>query len=58
MSVVHENIQAFIQECITEQQFSYFLTKTYVVGTQKKRLNEHIKHMLKTMGKKIFTILA
>ena len=32
--------------------FSYFSTKTYVVGTQ-----EHPKHMLKIMGKKIFTIL-
>ena len=34
----------------------------YVVGTQKNRLNwtvliEHPKHMLKLMGKKIFTIL-
>ena len=27
--------------------FSYFSTKTYVVGTQKNRLNEHPKHMLK-----------
>ena len=34
--------------------FSYFSTKTYVVGTQKKRLNEHPKHELKRMNKKIF----
>ena len=39
-----------------------FLNKTYVVGTQKNRLNETVllstpKHMLKIMGKKIFTIL-
>ena len=27
------------------------------MGTQKNRLNEHSKHMLKLMGKKIFTIL-
>ena len=26
--------------CVTEKQFSYFSTKTYVVGTQKNRLNE------------------
>ena len=52
---------------------SYFSTKTYVVYTQKNRLNEkvllkrtvsmrcffeHPKHMLKIMGKKIFTILC
>ena len=36
---------------------SLFLNKTYVVGTQKNRLDEHPKHMLKIMGKKIFTIL-
>ena len=39
----------------------YFSTKTYIVGTQKNRLNktvffEHPKQMLKMMGKKIFTI--
>ena len=45
-------------ECITNYNyFSYFSTKTYVVGTQKNCLNEHPKHMLKLMGKKIFTIL-
>ena len=41
---------------------SYFSTKTYVVSTQKNRLKEtgffeHPKHMLKLMGKKIFTLL-
>ena len=40
---------------------SYFSTKTYVVGTQKNRLNETVllsdKEMLKLMGKKIFAIL-
>ena len=34
------NIQDFSLECVTEKQFSYFSTKTYVVGTQKNRLNE------------------
>ena len=33
-------IQDFSLECVTEQLFSYFSTKTYVVGTQKNRLNE------------------
>ena len=42
--------------------FYYFSTKTYVVGTQKNRLNEtvlfeHPKHMFKQMDKKIITIL-
>ena len=46
----------------TKNQFSYFSIKIYVVGTQKNRLNETVllstpKHMLKPMGKKIFTIL-
>ena len=35
----------------------YFSTKTYVVGTQKSRLNEHPQHAFKLMGKNIFTIL-
>ena len=30
------------QECITENYFSYFSTKTYVVGTQKNRLDETV----------------
>ena len=38
-----------------------FSTKTYVMGTQKNRLNETVclstQNMLKIMGKKIFTIL-
>ena len=41
-----------------ENYFSYFSTKTCVVGTQKNRLDEHPKHMLKLMGKKIITILC
>ena len=41
--------------------FFYFLSKTYVAGTQKNRLDETVlfenpKHMLKLMGKKIITI--
>ena len=39
----------------------YFSTKTYVVGTQKHRLNNTVLFSTKTyariMGKKIFTIL-
>ena len=45
--------------------FSYFSTKTYVVGTQKNCLNEtvllstktYVKTPVKLVGKKIFTIL-
>ena len=42
--------------------FSYFLTKMYVVGSHKNRLNEmvpfkHQRLMLKPMGKKAITIL-
>ena len=50
------SIQAF------GRRVSNFLTKTYVVGTQKNRLNETVllstpNIMLKLMGKKILTIL-
>ena len=40
--------------------FSYFLTKTYVVGSQKNRLNsfQHPKHVFKLMGKEISAILG
>ena len=41
---------------ITENYFSYFSTKPYVVSTQKNRLNE-TKHMFKLKGNKIITIL-
>ena len=34
--------QDFSEECVTEKLFSYFSTKTYVVGTQKNRLNETV----------------
>ena len=37
-------------------QYSYFSTKTYVVGTQKNRLSLMF-HKLKLMSKKIFTFL-
>ena len=30
------------KECVTKNQFSHFSTKTYVVGTQKNRLNETV----------------
>ena len=35
-------LQAFNFERVTEKQFSYFSTKTYVVGTEKNRLNETV----------------
>ena len=34
--------QASREECVFENYFSYFSTKTYVVGTQKNRLNETV----------------
>ena len=40
------------KECVTENYFSYLSTKTNIVGTQKYRLDEHPKHMLKLMDKK------
>ena len=46
-----------------EKYFSYFSTKTYVVDTQKDRLNETVlfdypKHMFKWMSKKIIIMLG
>ena len=54
---------------VPNNYFTYFSTKTYVVGTQKNRLNEtvllngdgsfeHPKRKFKLMGKKIFTLLC
>ena len=40
-----------------ESYFLNFSSKTYVLGTQKNRLNEHPKHMFKLMGKNIIAIL-
>ena len=34
--------QAFSEECVPKYYFSYFTTKTYVVGTQKNRLYEAV----------------
>ena len=34
--------QAPRYECVTENYFSYFSTKTYVVGTKKTHLNETV----------------
>ena len=46
----------------TEKLFSYFSTKTYVVGTLKNPLNVTVlcapKHMFKLMGKEINAILG
>ena len=35
-------IQDLSLECVTKIKFSYFSTKTYVVGTQKNHLNETV----------------
>ena len=52
-SKLFAKFQAPRLECIPENYFSYFSTKTYVVGTQKNRLDEHPKYMFKLMDKKI-----
>ena len=39
-------------ECVTENHFSYFSTKSYVVGTRWDSSFEHPKHMFKLMDKK------
>ena len=38
----YSEYQAPRLECVTENYFSYFSTKTYVVGTQKNRLHETV----------------
>ena len=35
-------IQSFSQECVPKKYFSYFSTKTYIVGAQKNCLNETV----------------
>ena len=55
-------IRPQIRVC-TYELFSYFLSKTYVVGTQKNRLNEtvllkHPKHIFKLTDKKIIVFYA
>ena len=35
-------MQDFSKECVIEKLFFYFSTKTYVVGTQKNRLDETV----------------
>ena len=39
-----------VKECISENQFSYFSTKTYVVGTQKNNLNETVLLSIQNLG--------
>ena len=39
---VRENPQASYLECIIVNYFSYFSSKSYVVGTQKNHLNEMV----------------
>ena len=47
--------------CKSENYFSYFSTKTYVVGTQKNRLNEAVhlstENMFSFLVKKIIAFL-
>ena len=50
--------QAFSYECVTKIYFSFYSTKTYVVGTQKDRLYETVLLSTPNMSKKIFTILG
>ena len=44
-----DKFQAFSKEC--EQIFSYFTTKTYIVGTQKNRLIEKVRLSTQNMSK-------
>ena len=44
VDLVFIQIQQNYSQAIIPKLFSYFLTKTYVVGTQKNRLNEYPKH--------------
>ena len=46
--------QAFSEECVTEKIFSYFSTKTYVVGTQKNRLIETVLLSTKNISLKLW----
>ena len=49
-----------LRVCI-KKYFPYYSTKTYVVGTQKNRLNETVllsTQNIKLMGKKIYTIVC
>ena len=40
--------QAFSEERVPKKYFSYFSTKTYVVGTQKNHLNEMVLLRIQT----------
>ena len=68
MDKIHKNVynihkQASSKESVMKNYFSYFSAKTYVVGTQKNRLNETVllrtqnTVMFRLMGKKIIIIL-
>ena len=46
-------LKAFRKECVSKNEFSYFCTKTYVVGTQKNHLNETL---LLSTQKKCFNL--
>ena len=44
------------RRCVTEKQLSYFSTKTYVVGTQKNRLNETVLLSTQNIRNKLWVI--
>ena len=54
-------VRTLVKSVYQKNIFSYFSTKTYLVGTQNNRLNKTVllstQNMLILMGKKIFRIL-
>ena len=42
VSLTHINEQALVKSVYQKNSFSYFSIQTYVVGTQKNRLNETV----------------
>ena len=60
--IAYQKINFLIFQPKYDGWFTNLTKRSYAVGTQKNHLNEtvlfeHPKHMLKLMGKKIFTIL-
>ena len=50
-------MQASRQECVLENYFLYFSSKTYVLDTQKNRLNETVLLSTQNTWKKTIKIL-
>ena len=46
--LLHKYLTGFQKECVIEDYFSDYSIKTYVVGTQKDRLNETVLLSTKT----------